>query len=160
MGNRFRDSRFGQCLTSMMKLALLALVLLLNLAQDLAWERWTKCNDGSVRLLRIERDGKLWAQGTTDGGSPLHLRQACMREAAALQGKQGVSKLPTLVVADLHSPLPARLSFLNGTLVMSEHTAGRVLNVPEPVRSTNSMLRSRHFGEAYRSVAAITPARR
>lgn len=77
-----------------------------TLAQDLAWERWNKCNDGSMRLLRIESDGNVWAQATTDGGGPLPRWQACMREAAALQGKQTVSRPPEPVVTA--SPLATR----------------------------------------------------
>ena len=69
-----------------------------TLAQDLAWERWNKCNDGSIRLLRIDRDGRVWTQATSDSAAALPRWQTCMQEALTQQGKR-VATAPAPAVA-------------------------------------------------------------
>jgi hypothetical protein len=56
-----------------------------TLAQDLAWERWKKCDHfNNVALQRIELDGRIWVE-TRNGNADLAPWQACMQQAAAEQ---------------------------------------------------------------------------
>jgi hypothetical protein len=59
-----------------------------TLAQDLAWERWKKCDHfNNVALQRIELDGRIWVE-TRNGNADLAPWQACMQQAAADQASK------------------------------------------------------------------------
>ena len=78
-----------------------------TLAQDLAWERWKKCDHfNNVVLQRIEFDGRIWVE-TRNGNADLTPWQVCMQEAAAAQAsKSRAAATPIVAVAtpDLNGP--------------------------------------------------------
>jgi hypothetical protein len=66
-----------------------------TLAQDLAWERWKKCDHfNNVALQRIELDGRIWVE-TRNGNADLAPWQACMQQAAAEQASKSQSAVAT-----------------------------------------------------------------
>src|SRR5258705_6621333 len=75
-----------------------------TVAQDLAWERWRKCNHfRGINLKDIKPDGQIWVW-VTDGGEQSAWR-ACDAAALAEQAKGTKASIPqsTLAVA---SPSP------------------------------------------------------
>jgi hypothetical protein len=56
-------------------------------AQDLAWERWTKCRHFDMTLQEIKADGTVWARPTADGSKDYGPWQECMRQALVEQRK-------------------------------------------------------------------------
>jgi len=68
-----------------------------TLAQDLAWERWKKCDHfNNVVLQRIELDGRIWVE-TRNGNADLAPWQACMQQAAAEQASKNRAAAATPV---------------------------------------------------------------
>lgn len=80
-----------------------------TLAQDLAWERWHKCNHfGGLYLDRIDATGEIWVK-YSDGFKDLEPWRACLRQAAAEQSQRrptGTTKQQQAVPAVLLSPSP------------------------------------------------------
>ena len=127
---RFPSSKCARRLASMMKLQggqarihavvgiLSALTLLASgcasgggntLAQDLAWERWYKCNHfGGLLLDRIDATGQIWVK-YGDGFADLAPWRACLQRAAAEQAQRRPSSTaqqqrPLTIVAASPSP--------------------------------------------------------
>lgn len=64
-----------------------------TLAQDLAWERWQKCNHfGGITLKEIKTDGQIWVW-IADGGEQTAWRQ-CDTATRAEQGQKGAVPIP------------------------------------------------------------------
>jgi len=67
-----------------------------TLAQDLAWERWNKCNHfRGITLKEIKTDGQIWVW-VADGGEQTAWRD-CDRKVAAEQGQRQVTSAATVV---------------------------------------------------------------
>jgi hypothetical protein len=62
-----------------------------TLAQDLAWERWQRCNGRypTIQLKDIKPDGQIWIWNY--GGADLAAVQQCLREAEQEQAKRGAA---------------------------------------------------------------------
>lgn len=59
-----------------------------TLAQDLAWERWEKCQQSGINLSRIEADGRTWVTYTADHTAALNAWRECYWKVAAEQGQR------------------------------------------------------------------------
>lgn len=73
-------------------------------AQDLAWDRWKRCETPAFVLLRIEPSGKVWVQPTTSSQHATREWQQCMADALTAQrteGKLAATAQPPLHVADI-----------------------------------------------------------
>jgi hypothetical protein len=70
-------------------------------AQDLAWERWTKCRHFDMVLQEIRADGSVWARPAADGTKDISAWQASMRQALAeqRQAQRGGAAPPAPVVS-------------------------------------------------------------
>jgi hypothetical protein len=83
-----------------------------TLAQDLAWERWHKCNHFSgLTLNRIDRDGKIWVN-YGDGFSDMGPWRACLQQAAADQASRRpvtATQQQSPVAVAAVSPFPAEM---------------------------------------------------
>jgi hypothetical protein len=84
-----------------------------TLAQDLAWERWKKCDHFiNVALQRIDLDGRIWVE-TRNGNADLTPWQTCMQNAAAEQASQRWEVATPVVAAatqDLDGPYYTKTS--------------------------------------------------
>ncbi|MBI4636287.1 MAG: hypothetical protein HY727_08055 [Candidatus Rokubacteria bacterium] len=69
-----------------------------TLAQDLAWERWQKCNHfPTITLKEIETDGRIWVW--TQYGSDLSAWQECDRKAREEQARGAAASIPPSTMA-------------------------------------------------------------
>src|SRR2546425_9661884 len=76
-----------------------------TVAQDLAWERWKKCDHfRTITLKEIKTDGTIWVM--TSYGPDLSAWQACDSRAAAEQAKGDKVSIPPSTLAAT-SPQPA-----------------------------------------------------
>jgi hypothetical protein len=65
-------------------------------AQELAWERWGKCNHfNTVTLDRVDQDGRLVVLAYQVDGAPF---SACVQEAAAAQVRSGLAAMPQAIL--------------------------------------------------------------
>jgi hypothetical protein len=81
-----------------------------TLAQELAWERWNKCNSfPGLRLNRIDSAGQIWVN-YGDGFADLAPWRACLQSAAVEQAQRKTTstpEAPRVVATVAPSPEPA-----------------------------------------------------
>jgi TPR repeat protein len=79
----------------------------LTLSQELAWERWKKCDHfANIRLKEIRPDGQIWVT-YSDVPHDLPAYQECLRQAAAEQAKKPVKVGQTVVASTIPATLPS-----------------------------------------------------